>query len=376
MASPRKPLDVIIVGGSLTALMHGIILQRLGHNIHILEQLPIAAPTSHTAGIFLSPHATAFVERVDSVSEIPLGSSALAGRLTGFPYPPFPTRRIITSWGALYFRLMANFDGISSVYIPHPPDVVCMDGEGLESARNRAVYEHGQRVVDIRMTLKVIGLKVSVIVEDLVLRTARILPADLVLGVDRRQSTVREIFLFSRTYRSYSGYVAWRGVVPESELSEETREAFQANVSHIWSKQVTLGTSHLAPAHAEVLSKIRTFFIHAIIDSYPGPIKASFFNGRVLLVGDALAHLRPHGGYSTSIAALEAEWVGELVSGEISLAEWEGRVTRLVYLWWCRGIWYGHSLLRAGSLWEFVLSTVWYWAVVAFELGRAYVGCM
>jgi hypothetical protein len=127
--------------------MHGIVPHRLGHKIHILEQSPIAAPTSHTAGIFLSPHATAFVERVDRVSEIPLGSSALAGRLTGFPYPSFPTRRIITSWGALYFRLRANFNGITSVYIQHPPEVLCLDGEDLESGKSRAVYEHEQRVV-------------------------------------------------------------------------------------------------------------------------------------------------------------------------------------------------------------------------------------
>jgi hypothetical protein len=142
----------------------------------------------------------------------------------------------------------------------------------------------------------------------------------------------------------------------------------------IWAKQVALGTSYLAPAHAEVLSKLTAPFLHAIIDSYPGPTRASFFNGRVLLVGNALAHLRPHGGYSTSLAALEAGWVGELVSGEISIAEWERRVTSLVYLWWCRGIWYGHSLLRAGSLWEFVLSAVWYWVIVVVQLGRAYVG--
>jgi hypothetical protein len=129
--------------------------------------------------------------------------------------------------------------------------------------------------------------------------------------------------------------------------------------------QVALGTLHLAPTHAEVLSKITAPFIHAIIDSYPAPRKASFINGRVLLVGDALAHLRPHGGYSTSLAALEAGWVGELVSGDIGIDEWERRVTRLVYLWWCRGIWYGHSFLSAGSDWEFLVSALWYWGVVA-----------
>ncbi|KAL2787517.1 hypothetical protein BJX66DRAFT_341159 [Aspergillus keveii] len=187
MASPsRKPLD--IVGGSLTALMHGIVLHRLGHKIHILEQSPTAAPTSHTAGIFLSPHATAFVERVDRVREIPLGSPALAGRLTGFPNPSFPTRRLITSWGALYFRLRANFDGISSVHIPHPPNIECLDKEDIKSARNRAVYEHEQWVVDIKDGFEGDRSKVSVVVEDLVLGTTRILAADLVLGADGRQS--------------------------------------------------------------------------------------------------------------------------------------------------------------------------------------------
>jgi 2-polyprenyl-6-methoxyphenol hydroxylase-like FAD-dependent oxidoreductase len=212
--------------------MHGILLHRLGHKIRILEQSPTAAPTSHTAGIFLSPHATAFVERVDRVSEIPLGMAALPGSLTGFPYPSFPTRRIITSWGALYFRLRANFDGISSVYIPTPPEIVCLDEENIESARVRAIYEHEQRAVDIKDGFEGDRSKVSVVVKDLVLGTTRILPADLVFGADGRQSTVREIVLGSRAYRHYSGYVAWRGVVPESELSEETREAFQANVSH------------------------------------------------------------------------------------------------------------------------------------------------
>ncbi|KAL2846478.1 hypothetical protein BJX68DRAFT_268568 [Aspergillus pseudodeflectus] len=374
---PKKPLDVIIVGGSLTALMHGITLHRLGHNVRILEKSPIAAPTSHTAGIFLSPHATAFVERVDRVREIPLGSPALPGRLTGFPYPSFPTRRIITSWGALYFWLRANFDGLGSVYILHPPEIVCLHGEDIASARRRAVYEQEQRVVEIKDGFEGDSAKVSVVVEDLGRGQTRILPADLVLGADGRQSTVQEIVLGARAYRHYSGYVAWRGVVPESELSEETREAFQANISHvtrskehgnavaypvpgptgslsrgdrsinfvwyfrvpppllpsimtdingnvhrttvpqglvdptIWAKQVALGIAHLAPAYAEVLSKITSPFIHAITDSYPGPTKASFMNGRVLLVGDALAHLRPHGGYSTSLAALEAGWVGE-----------------------------------------------------------------
>lgn len=35
----KHPLDIIIVGGSLTGLMHGMVLTRLSHNICILEHL-------------------------------------------------------------------------------------------------------------------------------------------------------------------------------------------------------------------------------------------------------------------------------------------------------------------------------------------------
>jgi 2-polyprenyl-6-methoxyphenol hydroxylase-like FAD-dependent oxidoreductase len=108
-----------------------------------------------------------------------------------------------------------------------------LHGEDVESARRRAIYEQEQRVVDIKDGFEGFSAKVSVVVEDLALGQTRILPADLVLGADGRQSTVREIFLGDRAYRHYSGYVAWRGVVPESELSEETREAFQASISHV-----------------------------------------------------------------------------------------------------------------------------------------------
>jgi 2-polyprenyl-6-methoxyphenol hydroxylase-like FAD-dependent oxidoreductase len=135
--------------------------------------------------------------------------------------------------GRVVFSIEGNFDGINSAYIPHPPDVVCLGGEDIDSARTRAVYEHEQRVVDIKDGFEGDRSKISIVVEDLGLGKARILPADLVLGADGRQSTVREIVLGTRAYRHYAGYVAWRGVVPESELSEKTRESFQANVSHV-----------------------------------------------------------------------------------------------------------------------------------------------
>ena len=51
--------------------------------------------------------------------------------------------------------------------------------------------------------------------------------------------------------------------------------------------------------------------------------KNSFFDGKVLLIGDALAGFRPHTAASTSQAAFDAMRLEELVSGQIGLAEWE-----------------------------------------------------
>ncbi|KAL2847825.1 FAD/NAD(P)-binding domain-containing protein [Aspergillus pseudoustus] len=426
---PKNPLDIIIVGGSLTALMHGITLHRLGHNVHILEQSPTAAPTSHMAGIVLSPHVIAFLDRFDRVVDTALGFPCAPPKAHGYPYPSPHAGRLITSWGALYFRLRANFGGLSSAYIPQPPDVVCLEGEDVKSARCRAIYEHEKRVIDVNQSG---NSKVSVVVQDLPLRQTRTLLADLVIGADGAHSIVRKSFAGEAAVsRRYAGYVVWRGVVLESAVSEETRDAIRGTTMHpfsspevgqavlytvpgptgsltpgtrninfvwyfktpasslpklmtdkdghghrttvpeglvnpaIWSSQVRLGTTLLPRAHAEILSKIRSPFIHAITDSVlPACTQASFLDGRVLLVGDALACLRPHIGYSTSVAALEAGLVEELVKGEIGVDEWGRRVTALAYLHWCRGIWYGHSYLRPGSRWEVMASAVRYWVVL------------
>jgi hypothetical protein len=56
-------------------------------------------------------------------------------------------------------------------------------------------------------------------------------------------------------------------------MTDKNGDVHRTTVPHglvdpkIWAKQVALGTEHLAPAHAEVLSRITSPFIHAITDS-------------------------------------------------------------------------------------------------------------
>ncbi|KAK7224172.1 hypothetical protein V2G26_012175 [Clonostachys chloroleuca] len=66
----KKPLRVIVVGGSLSGLMCGIALKNAGHNVKIVEK-DHDERQSHMSGICLGPSAIAFFAQHDaSASQI------------------------------------------------------------------------------------------------------------------------------------------------------------------------------------------------------------------------------------------------------------------------------------------------------------------
>lgn len=209
-------------------------LHRLGCNVRILEQSPEDTPASHMAGVCLGRDAQQFLKQFDGVSETPLGIQAeflQSLDQQGVVHPFMKVHRIMTSWDALYFRLRANFDARASRYIPQPPAPFTLASEDVETARARARYEVGAHVTDIEQ-LETGQLVVRY--EDYTdsgKKTQAI--ADLVLGADGPNSVVRKLFLGpGQADRKYCGYVAWRGVVPEAEVSEETRKAFKTNITY------------------------------------------------------------------------------------------------------------------------------------------------
>ena len=54
--------------------------------------------------------------------------------------------------------------------------------------------------------------------------------------------------------------------------------------------------------------------------------RGSFFGGKLLLVGEAFIQLRPHLGASCDIAGISAMNLPHVLSGDISIEEWETRV--------------------------------------------------
>ncbi len=92
----------------------------------------------------------------------------------------------------------------------------------------------------------------------------------------------------------------------------------------IWLKQKALARDILAPPFAELVNKTTQPFV-ATISETMSP-RASFLDGKVLLVGDALASFRPHAALNTNQAAFDALLLGKVMKGEMPLKAWEQAV--------------------------------------------------
>ncbi len=134
----------------------------------------------------------------------------------------------------------------------------------------------------------------------------------------------------------------------------------------IWAKQVAHGRQVLPAPVADLVSKIRQPFVSSIT-SVRSP-RASYFDGKLLLVGDALCQMRPHFGASTDQAALHALKLEQLLKGEISLNQWEEQIMEYADLTRLKstafGSWFmnGYPTIVADLsryLWMFVSQKLW-----------------
>lgn len=75
----------------------------------------------------------------------------------------------------------------------------------------------------------------------------------------------------------------------------------------------------LSPQFAELIRETKTPFVQAITDILSP--RADFMEGKLLLVGDAVAGFRPHTAASTNQAAYHALLLERVMSGDMSLGE-------------------------------------------------------
>jgi 2-polyprenyl-6-methoxyphenol hydroxylase-like FAD-dependent oxidoreductase len=364
-----KPKNIVIVGGSLGGLFIGTALKRLrlNLNIRIFERNPTPLLQDQGAGVVAGPDVQQFFKTYDR-THTPLSVPShqrLYLNKEGDVIDREDREQQMTSWDLLYHLLRANYDGVKSEYAK-VPDVE--DGEGT------VAYEYGCTVTDIKTPKPHSGSGLD-FAEPIKLSIKHhsgedsITEADIVIAADGPSSTIRAMYL-PDVKRTYAGYVAWRGTVPEDQVSKAASDVFvekfpffhtehiqilayaipgkhgtiepgkrllnwvwyvnykEESPEHIDLMTDTEGKRHhiTLPAGGvrdEVWARQKQFAKENLAPQFAELVEktkipfvqaitdvitptANLDSGRVLLIGDALAGFRPHTAMSTSQAALDA----------------------------------------------------------------------
>ncbi|PQE31907.1 hypothetical protein CJF32_00008825 [Rutstroemia sp. NJR-2017a WRK4] len=418
----EAPLNVVIIGGSLTALFHGIVIRRLGHRVQILERNPQSMQASQGAGIAAMEHVIEFLDKHDQTGVL----YSVASRGVQFLDRSDKVKSTwnisikMTTWKILYCLMRANFDGFVSEICPNPPK--------LDTEQESVSYIHGKEVTDVEYQDRLVTVRYRDVGTDLY----STVDADLVLACDGASSTIRQK-LQPDLQQKYVGYVAWRGTSPETEISEETKAVFACKTSFFtqkhgyivlnlmvrfsrytmpgedgntseghrqlnwiwyqvcpedsqeyvdimtdinghrhrttlppgkidpqnWENQKALALRTLPKPFAEMVQKTRKPFISAINDRELA--QSSFFDSKLLFVGDSLATFRPHVASSTNQAALSALLLERLLKGEIDAAKWEAQTRAFAEFTTVRSQLWGAYYISGVPTLKFVTTFARYW---------------
>lgn len=324
----------IVMGGSLGGLTAALLLRDLGWSVDVMERSrrPLMG---RGAGIVAHPSTVRYlVERTACRLDAMSASSRSVRYLdpSGAIVDEQDSAYRFTSFFALYRELLAAFDA--------------------------GRYHLGRRVT---------GFEQDADGVDVALAGGARERCDLLICADGIHSTARRLLL-PDVPREYAGYVAWRGIVSEEELSRATFATFHEAIvyylmpnSHIltypipsvdgsvepgrrlinwiWYRNVPAGpeleelmtdahgrthevsvpTGGAKPAHVEGLrrhaERVLAPQLAEMVSKTPDPFVQAVYDlaaprlafGRACLIGDAASLLRPHVAVGTAKAA-EAAW--------------------------------------------------------------------
>lgn len=180
----------IVIGGSLGGLFTGTLLRSIGWDVDIYERSPNSL-ASRGGGIVLQPEILQAFNRAEVAYELPFGVTAYRRfflESDGGIAEQMLTRQTQTSWNLIYSALIRHF----------PPEH----------------YHQGKQLTNLQQNEE----EVTATFADGTEATG-----DLLIGADGAGSTVRQKLL-PKHNPSYAGYVAYRGLVDETDLDQETAE--------------------------------------------------------------------------------------------------------------------------------------------------------
>ena len=342
-----------VVGGSLTGLSAGILLRKIGWKVDIFERSPQSL-FDRGAGIVMQLETREMLRLCGATKDSDVGVMMTVrqylnrdGSITSSQRMP----QLMTSWGLLYTWFKRNFPE-ENYHFGHEVEKVKDHGSSVT-----AHFKRGGEAT-----------------------------ADLLIAADGFRSGIRNSLL-PEVQPEYAGYVAWRGVVPERDLSANVLEAFvdkftfvqmaeshilcylipsetgsteagQRRLNWVWYWNYTeaeldpvltdatgtrrayaippgalhpdqerklreLGERTLPPAFKELLRATKEPFVQAIMDLACPQL---VFN-RTILMGDASFVIRPHTAASASKGIGNAfALVGEVAGTQDifeALAQWQ-----------------------------------------------------
>ena len=336
-----------VVGGSLTGLATGILLRKIGWEVDIFER-SAQSLSDRGAGIVMQQETLELLRLCGAKGDGDVGVMLTYRKYldaNGSVVSSDRMPQLMTSWGLLYSWFKQSFPA-EDYHLGHEFDSMRQDGS--------SVTAHFKGGMEIK--------------------------AALLVAADGFRSSIRGLLL-PEIQPEYAGYVAWRGVVPESDLSADVLEVFEDNFtffrmaeSHIlcylipsetgntdvgqrrlnwvwyWnlseaeldplltdasgvrrgyavppgtlhpeqeSKQRKIAERVLPPAFKELLRATKEPFVQAIMDLACPQLVFD----RAILMGDASFVIRPHTAASTSKGIANAfTLVGEL-AGRQELSE-------------------------------------------------------
>ncbi|MFE5406480.1 FAD-dependent monooxygenase [Streptomyces sp. NPDC056580] len=328
-----KGLRAAVVGGSIGGLTSALLLRELGFTVDVYERTP-ALLENRGGGIVLQPTTMKWfgersARRIEELSTVTHQVRYLGRHNEVLHEDPVEWR--YSSWGTIYRALIDDF-GTDHYHL----------GEFC------AGFDQDADSVTLRFV------------------SGRTETADLVVFADGITSTARKR-LFPDLQREYSGYVGWRGTVPEGAVSQETRrllgqaltysvarnthivlypipgldggiEEGQRLLNYVWYRNVPAG-----PQLDELTTDLRGF--ECPVSVHPGQVQQRFVDemksaaaehlapaaaetvvrtaqpylqvvfdtripamveGRVAIIGDAAFAARPHAAAGTAKAADDA----------------------------------------------------------------------